>query len=65
MNPLIKVINLASMLFAPAIIVLRKTQPMLAALLAVALASVLIYVIWRSRRAPAELAEAVVEVKRS
>jgi len=65
LNPLIKVINLASMLFAPAIIILRKTQPMLTALLAAALASILVYVIWRSRRAPAELAEAVVEVKHS
>jgi len=53
------------MLFAPMIIVLRKTQPILTALLAVALVSVLVYVIWRSRRAPAELAEAVAEVKHS
>ena len=63
LNPLIKVINLVSMLFAPTIIILRRTQPILTAGLVIALILVLAYVIWRSGRAPAELAEAEVEVK--
>jgi len=65
LNPLIKVINLVSMLFAPAIIILRGTQPMLTAGLVIALILVLAYVVWRSGRAPAELVEVAVEVKHS
>ena len=65
LNPLIKVINLVSMLFAPAIIILRRTQPILTTGLVIVLMLILAYVVWRSGRMPAELVETEVEVKHS
>ncbi|MCS7132963.1 MAG: sodium-translocating pyrophosphatase [Nitrososphaeria archaeon] len=67
LNPMIKVINLVSMLFAPTIIVLRSNYPVVAAILALILVAMLALVIMRSKRAPEELVkeEVLVEAKHS
>jgi K(+)-stimulated pyrophosphate-energized sodium pump len=56
LNPMIKVINLVSLLFAPAIIHLRGS-PMVSSILALALIAVLVVVILRSKREASEMTE--------
>ncbi|RLI19341.1 sodium-translocating pyrophosphatase, partial [Candidatus Bathyarchaeota archaeon] len=54
LNPMIKVINLVSLLFVPTIILLRK-DVILAGIISIILITALLAVIWRSKKPPKEL----------